>query len=448
MRVLHIVAGGAQGGPEIFCMDTIQELNRQGVTQHVICRPVPGKMKILDAQGIGYNLISFRRYRKWREQNLIRRVVLDFKPDIVHSWMRRASSFVPRDLEIPVVGWFGGYYDLKYYKNCNYYIGITDKTVRHIIRRSGAPHRTFLVHTFGTVGKSEPVSRDAFGLDASSKVVLLLSRMHWKKGIDTLLQAAEGLKDVSFLLAGDGPEFEKYRQEARNRSLNERVKFLGWRTDRSALLNIADIVALPSREESFGTVIPEAWAAKVPIVAARADGPRQYIVHEQNGLLSDIDDADGLKRNIAQIFADSELRNGLIRDGYETYNRQFSRTVVIDKLKSTYRTIISDWKNRPSMAEARSLSLPVSLRDQIVDGLLDKQADLVINKPVLNVATAYLNAFQDLSMAIDAAYLQAKGTFDFRRGFRGEEIEVLGEQAFERLLRNREYLSGSSSLSA
>ena len=42
----------------------------------------------------------------------------------------------------------------------------------------------------------------------SNKVVLMLSRMHWKKGVDLLIDAASKIDDVVFLIAGDGPEIE------------------------------------------------------------------------------------------------------------------------------------------------------------------------------------------------------------------------------------------------
>ena len=42
----------------------------------------------------------------------------------------------------PVLGWFGGYYDLKRYRNCDFYAGVTRDIVRHIGEKSGAPERS------------------------------------------------------------------------------------------------------------------------------------------------------------------------------------------------------------------------------------------------------------------------------------------------------------------
>ena len=116
---------------------------------------------------------------------------------------------------------------------------------------------------------------------------------------------------------------------------------MGWRDDRQALLDIADICALPSRYESFGTVMAESWFMRTPLVAAKAQGPSQYIVHEENGLLCDIDDSQGLADQIRRLSEDQSLRQTLIKNGLQTYNDLFNKDVVIDSFIDTYKTILT-----------------------------------------------------------------------------------------------------------
>ena len=54
------------------------------------------------------------------------------KPDLVHSWLNRAASFTPKQKTTPVLGWFGSYYDLKYYQTCDFFMGVTRDIVRYI----------------------------------------------------------------------------------------------------------------------------------------------------------------------------------------------------------------------------------------------------------------------------------------------------------------------------
>ena len=339
MRILHMIAGAEHGGAETYCLDAIKALDERGVEQHVICRPHSNYLETFSEKSISHSIRSFNKLLKWFEQNQIKKDIENFEPDIVHCWMNRASSFVPELNSTPIIGWFGGYYKLKYYKNCDYYIGVTKDIVRHIGQETGTPEKAYVVHTFGTLEDSSPVRKSEFDIPDESPVVLLLSRMHWKKGIDTLLQAAGKLDGVYFLLAGDGPDIEKYKNMAVQMNVEERVRFLGWRNDRAALLKIADVCVLPSRYEPFGTVIAEAWHASVPLVATKADGARQYVTHEKDGLLCEIDDFEGLAENINKALTNKNLKESLINSGQEKYKSLFSKEKVIENLLYTYKKI-------------------------------------------------------------------------------------------------------------
>ena len=62
-------------------------------------------------------------------------IIKNEKPDLVHCWLNRAANFTYQKT-VPVLGWFGGYYDLKYYnlvlhgryKDIVRYIGNVTKT--------------------------------------------------------------------------------------------------------------------------------------------------------------------------------------------------------------------------------------------------------------------------------------------------------------------------------
>ncbi len=344
MKILHIVAGAPTGGAETFSFDAIKALHDKGVGQFVICRPYKHLTDAFDARGIKYKTISFNKWTKPFQQPTIKKAIAEFKPDLIHSWMSRASSFMPAQDSIPVLGWFGGYYDLKNYKNADFYMGVTRDIVRHIGEKSGTPERAYVGHTFGTLEDDEPITRESVGVPEGAKTVLLLSRMHWKKGVDTLLEATQKMDDVYLLLAGNGPDLEKYQNMAKELGVESRAKFLGWRTDRKALLGIADVCTLPSRYEPFGTVIAESWFAGVPLVATKADGAKQYVEHDVNGLLSEIDDVEGLRKNLSTALNDEEARKRLIDGGTKTYNELFSREVVTQDLIDAYEDMLSKFK--------------------------------------------------------------------------------------------------------
>ncbi|MDR3522535.1 MAG: glycosyltransferase [Acetobacteraceae bacterium] len=341
MRILHVIAGAEIGGAETFAVDAITALAERGVAQHVICRPFPLPMQRYAAAGIGTTTLRFAAWDHLLHAGIVAREARRFGADLVQAWMSRAGSFIPAHLPCPAIGWFGDYYKLKYFAHCDAFFGVTPDIAASIVQRGMPAARVFTTNTFGTMPDTPPVSRASLNTPADAIVALVLSRMHRVKGIDTLLEAAARVPGLFVWLAGDGPELETYRALATALGLAGRVRFLGWRNDRKSLLQAADICVLPSRYEPFGTVIVEAWAAGRPLVATSADGARQYVRHDQDGLLSPIEDVPALAANLARLLAEPALGPRLAAAGSARYAADFTREIVIDRLIETYRHVLA-----------------------------------------------------------------------------------------------------------
>ncbi|MBL3676231.1 MAG: glycosyltransferase [Alphaproteobacteria bacterium] len=343
MKVLHVIAGAAQGGAETFFADTVRALAARGVAQHAVARAHPLFLAAFAEAGVTHEAASFSPWGRWRTAWRIRAAVRRERPDVVHAWMARAASCVPKGLPVPVLGWFGGPYDLKYYCTVTHFAGVTRGLREYLVEKTGRAERCYCLHTFGTLAPTErTLTRAEFGLPEGAPVALLLSRMHWKKGVDTLLHATAAVPGLHLLLAGDGPQRAEYEALAHDLGLSDRAHFLGWRTDRAALLALADVCVLSSRCEAFGTVMAEAWGAGVPLIACAADGPRQYVQHGENGLLAPVDDAPALAGHIRAVLGDKALAAHLVAGGRATYEALFTREVATDALLTAYRQIAQE----------------------------------------------------------------------------------------------------------
>lgn len=341
MRILHVIAGAAAGGAETFCLDTIAALAESGLEQKILCRPHPRTLARLSQSAVTVDPCSFApAARLIGGPALIRREAARWKADLVHAWMSRAASFIPAGMPCPVIGWLGGYYNLKYFKTSDYLIGVTHRIREYLVAHGVAPHRAFVCHTFGTLPDAPPVGRAALGVPQGTLLLLALSRLHWKKGIDTAIRALLYLPDAHLCLAGEGPGQGEYERLAGELGLSRRVHFLGWRSDRKSLLEACDVCVLPSRYEPFGTVIAEAWFMRRPLVAALADGARQYVRDNENGALFPIDDPAALADRVVQIAADPAFAARLVENGYRDYQASFSREVVIASLLGIYREAV------------------------------------------------------------------------------------------------------------
>lgn len=104
---------------------------------------------------------------------------------------------------------------------------------------------------------------------ASVRRVLFAGRLAAEKNVEAVLAAARALPGVEFRLAGDGPERARVQRAAAEL---DNVRELGWlgRERLRAAIDASDVVVLPSRVESFGTVALEAMARRrLAIVSAR-----------------------------------------------------------------------------------------------------------------------------------------------------------------------------------
>jgi glycosyltransferase involved in cell wall biosynthesis len=338
-RVLQVMAGAPVGGIETFFFDAVLALADAGLEQTAIVRPnTPYQTSRLSTAGVPCLTTGFNPWFILPSRRTIASEIRRFRPDIVQYWTGRAAMTAV-ETDAHQVGWFGGYLQRRRYKTCTHFIGITKDLVRHI-RDQGVPEKNIsLVHTFAERSDAAPLDRKQFDTPVGAPLLLALARLHRHKGLDVLLKAMARTSGLYLWIAGEGPERSALVKQSESLGLSDRVRFLGWRTDRDALLATADVCVIPSREESFGTVMIEAWAAGVPLVAAAAPGPAAYIDDGRSGLLVPINDPDALARAIERVVSDSKLRDILISNGQNDFKRQFTKQSYVRSMREVYSNV-------------------------------------------------------------------------------------------------------------
>jgi glycosyltransferase involved in cell wall biosynthesis len=327
MRILQIMTSRVNGGAETYACDVIASLHRAGADQCVVMHEDAPRADELKALGIRVVHSVLRFPLRPAQRFLLSRLMEREKPDIVQTWMRRAAGLVTKGKQ-PVIGWFGGYYDPRHFRNCDHIVGVTRDIAAHMVKNGVPEGRAHYIPTFPVITPQPALDRGTLATPKEAKVLLTLSRLHQKKGLDTFLIALRDLPDCIGWLAGDGPLQSELERLAQELGVSDRVRFLGWRTDRAALLRAADVCVLPSRYEPFGTVILEAWAAQTPLVACRSAGPSAHVEDGVTGLLTPIGDADALAAAIRRTINDDELRRRLIAAGHATYLESFTPEAV------------------------------------------------------------------------------------------------------------------------
>ena len=355
MRILHVMASRANGGAETYCADMLASLKTAGIDQVAVIPRTSSHHARLAAAGVLLAAdVLDSRFGPPRRRRLAA-LIHACKPELVHCWMRRAASLVPA-LPLPVIGWFGGYYDPAHFRRCSHFVGVTPDIVEHMVAGGVPRAKAHHVPTFPALEAGPPVDRASLATPTDATVLLSLSRLHAKKGLDVLLAALVALPQCFAWIAGDGPLKGELKALAARIGVADRVRFLGWRTDRGALLAAADICVLPSRWEPFGTVMLEAWAAGTPLVAAASQGPAALIADGANGLLVPVNDAPALAAAIGRLAADPLLQARLVERGRADFKKGFTREAVTQRMIALYTEITGEHStvSRPAQTGERA----------------------------------------------------------------------------------------------
>ena len=178
------------------------------------------------------------------------------------------------------------------------------------------------------------------------RTVLGVGRLGREKGFDLLVRAfAEATQSHDgwdLVMAGDGPERDALAALAASCGVADRVRLLGRQTDIRRIYTAADVFVLPSRFEGFPNALLEAMAAGLPAVAADcANGPREIIRDEQNGLLVGTENVDALARALSRLIGDAGLRRRLGGEAAKVVDRYDA-----GEIQQRWNTLISDIATR------------------------------------------------------------------------------------------------------
>ena len=137
------------------------------------------------------------------------------------------------------------------------------------------------------------ICRASYGIGPMSPMVLFVGRLAVQKGPDLLLEAVPGVLamrgDAKIVFVGDGYMREALEHRTNQLGVRHAVRFLGNMSANGDLINLyksTDVVCVPSRNEPFGIVVLEAWAAGKPVVVTRNGGPVEMVTHNHEGLVA------------------------------------------------------------------------------------------------------------------------------------------------------------------
>ncbi len=176
--------------------------------------------------------------------------------------------------------------------------------------------------------------RKELRLSSAQPIVGFTGNLIPRKGLEFLIRAAAKVivkqEGVVFVVVGRVPignsidYLARYRALVNELGIGHRFFFSGFRKDvRPAVVDF-DILVLPSLQEPFGRSIIEAMALGTPVIASRVGGVPEILTHEQDGLLVEPGDVEGLAVNIERLLVNPTLRQDFVEEALKTVSKRFN----------------------------------------------------------------------------------------------------------------------------
>jgi glycosyltransferase involved in cell wall biosynthesis len=248
--------------------------------------------------------------------SLYRAAVREFKPDIVHTHMM-TGVVLARTLR-------GGFrYGLvstvhNEFQRSSVFMGWADRViavsdaVAKSMARRGIPDENLRVVSNGTLGSPRTRSLKEYQPQSLHRpAITTVAGMYKRKGIaeliDAFLAITSDFPQAHLYVVGNGPDREKFEEQARGKAGSDRIHFEGFQPEPQRYLLASDIFVLASHRDPSPLVIPEAREAGCAIIATTVDGIPEALDGGQAGLLVPPADSKALASALEQLLSNPNV---------------------------------------------------------------------------------------------------------------------------------------------
>ena len=188
---------------------------------------------------------------------------------------------------------------------------------------------------------------DEFNIPSAATVLITVAVLRELKGIQYMIRALPEILSANpnlyYLIAGSGDYQDALMEEASRVGVRDRVIFAGARKDVPALMSASDIFILPTLTEALPTVLAEAMAAYLPIVACRVGGVPEMVEDGVNGRLVDPANPQQLASVCNDLIQHPETLSKMGYAGRRIVEEKFDVRVQVEKLQNLYRNLIKSY---------------------------------------------------------------------------------------------------------
>lgn len=336
-----------------YTLRLARHLPEAGITPLVIC-PNARLVESRQRRELGireYPYLDVPVYNRLILQRVINDLGGDV-PDVVHIQSRRMlrqGKWLARRLRRPYVLTVHDYLSSQERVQlsdppCSQVITVSESVKRDFLAKTGVPPEIVTVISSGVDLNVEPRTEPI--LDPGHVPIIgTAGPLETVKGLPFFLGAASRVlqtgRDVEFLVAGAGPEEANLRRLARELGISSKVTFVPYLLNFAESLSAMDIFCLPSLQQGLGTIMLEAMALGIPVIASRVGGVYSVIHDQHNGLLVPPSNSRQLADRILELLCDPLRARHIGENGRELVRDEFGLHQMVSRTADLYRRVMT-----------------------------------------------------------------------------------------------------------
>ena len=365
INILHLRDSPWVDGPGRTILESASRINSEkyGYFIGAFCNKDSKGNPFIDT-AVGRKLKVFRidesHSLDWTILSQIKHLIVREKVDIIHTHEVRSDLFglvAGKLAGVPVMttlhGWIENGLKGKLFTRIDkgilrlfdHVIAVSEKMKDEVLRFSVKPEKVSVLHNALVIENfsrnSEDRSfREEIGVNGETLLVGNIGRLSPEKGqADFIRSAAKVIsrhEDARFVLIGKGDDKPHLEALSRSLGLDEKVLFLGYRSDMVQVYNSLDIVVQTSYTEGMPNVVLEALAMEVPVIATDVGGTSEVIKNNHTGVLVGPGKTEIIAENILNFINTRDVFTKMARNGRRRVVKHFNFDERTKKLSELY----------------------------------------------------------------------------------------------------------------
>lgn len=377
MQILHTLSGPNLGGLEFRVLDQSRWLQAQGHAVAIAAPPGSDTLKLARSWGLATVGMDFSSPYSWAGVLKLRQLVKDLRIQVIdaHGTPDAKASALCRDLCSLVRTWHfarplrtSWRRRLEWRLGCHRVITTSQGGAQDIVTAGFAGQKRISVvgewadhGFFADVDKRaiRHAVRHELDLDPAAFVVATIGMLRPDKRQEDLLRVVHVLRQrgvparalvVGMPTRATAAYGQKLHDLAAELGIGDYVTFAGHREDISNIIHAADAVLVPSINEAWSRVVPEAYASRCPVVASAVGGLPEIVLPGDTGWLAPAQDVAGFADHLAWIWAHPEQAAKIVDQARMFADRHLMLSQKMAETLSAYQTAMEDARSASNVA--------------------------------------------------------------------------------------------------